>query len=444
MSYFESKKLREEKAESAASLTEIVSRAKQEQRAMTGEEIQHCEKLNDIISDLDQKIKSAEIVERADKLSVDVVQRAQDAMPRSWKVGPQAITKRDQELALRSWLFTASGNQHLVDADMAKAAEKFEHRSNTPSLSIPLKNHGCTSVAEYRAQTAGVAGEGGNLLLSSGTLMAGFEELLLDFGGIRSVATVNRVSKGDSKHIAVSDDTASKAVIVGENTTVTNTSLSFTKRTMTIYKYSSLVEPISLEIATDSEVPFINFTLKRIAERLARGTEEHYAVGSGTGQPAGLMTDSSLGYTLTGSAATAVPDYDSLLSLEHSVDRGYRRSRNCVWVMTDGTLREIRSMVNSNGDPIWQPGLQVGAPDNLLGYRVVVCNDLDDLGAVSKKVIGFGDASAYNIYDVGSADLRVLNELFIQDGSIGVIGFMRTGGLLHNTAAFKHMLTPAA
>jgi hypothetical protein len=59
------------------------------------------------------------------------------------------------------------------------------------------------------------------------------------------------------------------------------------------------------------------------AERIGRGTNQHFTTGTGSSQPQGIVTGATTGVTAAGVAAITA---DELIDLVHSVDPAYRRS----------------------------------------------------------------------------------------------------------------------
>jgi HK97 family phage major capsid protein len=99
--------------------------------------------------------------------------------------------------------------------------------------------------------------------------------------------------------------------------------------------------------------------------------------GSGSSDVEGIVTNSAAG--VTAASATAVTA-DEIIDLVHSVDPEYRQSPNAAIMMNDSTLTAIRKLKDGNGNYLWQMGdFQIGTPQNILGYPVVVNQDMDSI-----------------------------------------------------------------
>jgi HK97 family phage major capsid protein len=109
-------------------------------------------------------------------------------------------------------------------------------------------------------------------------------------------------------------------------------------------------------------------------------------------------------------------------------------------MMHDSTLKAIRKLKDGDGNYLWQMGdFQVGTPQNILGYPVVVNQDMAEI-ATGNKTVAFGDMSAYYVRKVGAPALYVARERFAPD--FGILGYIRFDGVLTDTAAIK-VLTQA-
>lgn len=98
---------------------------------------------------------------------------------------------------------------------------------------------------------------------------------------------------------------------------------------------------------------------KLLALRLGRIQGKHHTIGTGSGQPMGAVTGSTLGKTGATGQTTSVT-YDDLVDLEHSVDPIYRASAR--WMMHDDTLKVLRKIKDSQNRPIFVPGYETGNP----------------------------------------------------------------------------------
>jgi len=167
--------------------------------------------------------------------------------------------------------------------------------------------------------------------------------------------------------------------------------------------------------------------------RLGRIFNTHATVGTGTGQPFGIVPRAALGKTgTTGQTLTVI--YDDLVDLEHSINRAYRSSAKFGFMMADSSLKVVRKIKDSNGRPIFVPGYEQGnpggAPDRLLNRPVTINDDVAAMAANAKSIL-CGDFSKYKVRKVMDLTLfRMTDSAFTLNGQVGFVAFNRMGGNL--------------
>lgn len=264
-------------------------------------------------------------------------------------------------------------------------------------------------------------------------------------GGVRSVATTIQTSTGAQMLFPTADATAEEGEIVGQNAAVTVGETTFGQASLDVYKYSSKSIALPFELLQDSMFDIEAYINRLLSLRLGRIQAKHQTTGTGTGQPRGMVTGSTLGKAgATGQTTTVT--YDDLVDLEHSVDPIYRTSAR--WMMHDSTLKALRKIKDDNGRPIFVPGYEQGnpggAPDRLLGREIVINQYMPEMAASAKSIL-FGDFSKYLIRDVMDLTLfRMTDSAFTLKGQVGFVGFQRSGGnLIDVGGAVKHYANSA-
>lgn len=269
---------------------------------------------------------------------------------------------------------------------------------------------------------------------------------LKEFGGMREAAQVFATEQGNPLSFPTNDATAEVGELIAENAPATDLDPSFGTVSLNAFKYGSKVVTVPIELLMDSQIDIEAFVRDLITERLGRITNQHYTTGTGTGQPRGIVTGSSLGKTgLTGQTTTII--YDDVVDLQHSVDPAYRRSPGAGFMTSDAGLKMLRKVKDTQGRPIFVPGYEMGtpggAPDTLLGSRIYVNNDIAVPAANAKSVI-YGDLRKYKIRDVLMVTMqRFTDSAYAKKGQVGFLAWMRTGGNLVDTAAVKHYINSA-
>lgn len=266
-------------------------------------------------------------------------------------------------------------------------------------------------------------------------------DALRNFGAMRRVATILRTAGGNPLLFPASDGTAELGAIVAENAAAGDLDPAFTQIALPVFKYSSLVVPVSLELLQDSQIDVEGFVTNRLVDRLGRIQNRHFTIGTGTGQPTGLMIGATVGRAGTTGSATSI-SYDELVDLEHSVDIEYRMRPDTGWMMNDLSVRQVRKVKDTAGMPIFARGAGNGAPEGnfntLLGYKIEVNNEVAVMAANARS-IAFGALAKYTIRDVIELLLqRYDDSAYAKKGQVGFNAWARSGGnLIDNGGAVK-------
>jgi len=333
------------------------------------------------------------------------------------------------------------------DADFADAAAQAAKRGGSGSdmsvkdaVAIYLR-HGDKVTAEQAVQirnamSTTTGSEGGFTVATEVPAMV--IDALKAFGGMRDVANIISTAAGNDWQYPASDGTSEVGEIVGQNTAASGADITFSQVPLVVYKYSSKKIALPWELIQDSAIDVVSFVVNRLAQRLGRITNTHYTVGTGTGQPWGVMARATSGKVgTTGQTTTVI--YDDLVDLKHSVNRAYRKGAK--FMMADSSIKVIRKIKDTAGRPIFTPGYEYGitqdTPDLLLGDPITVNDDVAAMAANAKS-IGYGDFKQYTIRDVMETIIRRFDDsAFALNGQVGFCGWQRTGGNLLDTAAVK-------
>ncbi len=274
-------------------------------------------------------------------------------------------------------------------------------------------------------------------------------EALKQYGGIRSVATVMPTGTGATMNFPMANATAEEGAIVGQNAPIgAGQDTTFANMALDVFKYTSRPIAVPFELITDSMFDIEAYIRRVLATRLGRITAKHLTTGTGTGQPLGIVTASTIGKTGATGTATSVT-YDDLVDLEHSVDPAYRSRPGVGFMMHDLSLRQIRKLKDSQGRPIFVPGYEQGnpggAPDRLMGRAVSISQEMAPMAANARSIL-FGDFKEYVIREVMDLTLfRMADSKYIENGQIGFVAFNRQGGnLIDNGGAVKAFQNSAA
>lgn len=208
-----------------------------------------------------------------------------------------------------------------------------------------------------------------------------------------------------------------------ENASITESTPTFDQKTIDAFKLTDLVK-VSLELLQDSMFDLESYIAAEFARAFGVAEEEAFCVGTGVGQPTGIFTANGGMVGVTAGSATAIT-VDNIIDLVYTLKSPYRR--NAVFLMKDVTVSALRKLKDGNGAYLWQPSVQAGQPDRLLGYSIYTSPYAPAVEA-SALPIAFGDFSNYWIADRLGRTVQRLNELYAGNGQVGFIATERVDG----------------
>lgn len=372
--------------------------------------------------------------------------------------GDQIWTTEDQakfdgftnEINLAKSQIKAIEAQRDIDADnffkdvSNQAAKKPENAIDVKEgLAIYLRNgfnvEGDKLQAVRNAMSTTTTTEGGFTVPSLVAAMV--IDRLKAYGAMREVATLMPTDGGNPLTFPTSDGTTDVGAIAAQNAAANGADIVFGIVSLNPFFYTSNKIALPLELIQDSGIDIVAYVLDRLATRIARIQNTHFTVGTGTSQPDGVIPRATLGKTgTTGQTATVI--YDDLVDLKHSVNRAYRG--NAKFMLNDLSIAVVSKLKDTTGRPIWETSLVPDKPDTLLGFGVVVNDDVATMAANAKS-IAFGDFSKYYIRDVNNTTQirRFDDSAFALNNQVGFCGWQRSGGNLLDVQAVKYYANSA-
>lgn len=314
-------------------------------------------------------------------------------------------------------------------------------RSEKEILDTRMENLDASNDPELRALSAITNTAGGYTVPTE--LQNKIFIAMKQFAGILNTrATVLPTSGGGPLPWPTGDDTNNEGELLVENTDAAEQDVVFGLATLNAYMFSSKIIRLPIQLLMDSVLDVETYIANRLAERIGRSLNRHLTVGTGTSQPQGIVTGSTLGVTAAGAAAIT---YDETIELEHSVDPAYRM--NAEYAFNDTTCKLFRKLKDSDGRPIWLPaatgGMAAGAPGLLNGHPYTILPHMANPGATNKSII-FGDFSNFIVRQVKAFTLIQIRERYVEKLQVGYLGYSRFDSRLINAGAnpVKHLVHP--
>jgi HK97 family phage major capsid protein len=294
---------------------------------------------------------------------------------------------------------------------------------------------------EGKALNSQVAAEGGYLV--DPQTAAEIVGVLRSSASVRAIANV--VSVEATAFDVLVDHTEIGAGWASETTATAETDTPRVDRiTIPLHELAAMPKA-SQRLLDDSAFDVEGWLAQRIADKFSRAEAAAFVAGDGQEKPTGFLTYpkidndiwawGSLGYVPTGEDGdfSASDPADAIVDLVYALGARYRA--NAAFVMNSKTAGAVRKMKDADGRFLWSDSLAASEPARLMGYPVLVAEDMPDI-AQGAFAIAFGDFRAgYTIAE--RPDLRILRDPFSAKPYVLFYATKRVGGDVSDFAAIK-------
>ena len=210
----------------------------------------------------------------------------------------------------------------------------------------------------------------------------------------------------------------------------TDTTMSLEKRSLTPHPLAKLLK-VSKKLIRVSAIPVDALVRERLAYSFAVTEEKAFMTGQGSNKPLGIFVASNAGITTsrdksTGNTTTAIKA-DGLIEAKYALLAQYRR--NCRWIFHRDAIKMVSKLKDGEGNYLWQPGLQQGQPDRILGFPVSESEYCPSTFTTGKYVGMLCDLSQYWIAEALNMQLQVVTELYAATNENGYIGRAELDGM---------------
>lgn len=435
--------LREQINKLAAELTAIMAKARDEKRELTPDEEEKFDKLHaerDKLLAQEKRALTVAALEGSTRRT-EPTRPSTEERDRTAPKPESRLTSLAKAQGFQAWMLGGTAERSSASAE---AARKIGLSLDQKQVILHLSSRWPESMRredivawresyeeEIRDLTVGlVSPDNGGHYTTQIEMLRALEVARLAYGGMYTVATVDRTDSGSDLPIPTMNDTSNEGEIVGESVQQTNeVEPTFSQLVLQAYKYNSKKVFMSVEYIQDNAIGAVDRIGTILGERLARITNRHFTVGSGNSQPNGIVTAATSSAITTGSATALT--YDELVDLEHSVNPEYRGGAR--FMFADATLKLLKKIKvpqfsgDTAGMPLWKAGMTSGDPDTINGYAYVINEHMPAPTGGQKSVV-FGDLSKYRIREVKQITLVRLDELYAEYGQVVFMAWARFDG----------------
>ena len=204
----------------------------------------------------------------------------------------------------------------------------------------------------------------------------------------------------------------------------------------------SALPKASQRLLDDSAFDVEGWLANRNADRFARAEAAAFVSGDGVDKPRGFLSRpavdndvwswGNLGYVPTGVDGD-LNGPDPIVDLVYALGAEYRA--RATFVMNSRTAGVVRKLKDADGRFLWSDGLAAGEPARLMGYPVLIAEDMPEIGT-GADAIAFGDFRAgYTVAE--RPDLRILRDPFSAKPHVLFYATKRVGGDVSDFKAIK-------
>lgn len=387
-------KLLEERARATGELQKFTQAAegRADNGRLTAEDMQEFERRSADLDDLDGRIKMLKDRVIGDS-QADEMRAGLEGLLR-----PDVHVDHEQE----SW---AAQEQRTADFFRGKGGKSLEISFTGMHIERDARS-GRRTVHETRSLRPltesrtglvdGTATAGGNLFGPSFRSVL-YQHLIFNAAIMQTRATVLTTSSGENLLLPKTTAHPVTGTIVAENAGIGESDPTFGQGTLGAYKYGNLVE-VSTELEQDTQVDLLGYLAQIMGRQIGNGFGKDCVTGTGTSAPQGVLVGAgTIAQVVGGTPATSGVTFSELEQVYDKIIPPYQREGE--WFLGQSAFSKIRSLVNSQGTPIFIPTLYGDQPDTIFGKKVILDPNMP-APAVGATSIAFGDFSTYFIRQV--------------------------------------------
>lgn len=213
---------------------------------------------------------------------------------------------------------------------------------------------------------------------------------ITEISAIRSVARVRTIA---AKSLEIPGRSSIPvATYEGEAEAGDDSTSNYRNETLTTFR-QTFTSPITMDMLMDAAFNMESEIMSDASEAFALGEGAGFVNGNGNKTPKGFLQDSRI--TGRNSSTSGTIDADDVILISGELKVGY----SPTYIFNRRTLAFLRTLKATDGNFLWQPGLNGVVANTINGFPYLIAEDMPDIAANSKS-IAFGDfLRGYTIVD---------------------------------------------
>ena len=240
---------------------------------------------------------------------------------------------------------------------------------------------------------------------------------------LANLATIYNVGLDETLGCPTLDGDITDFVMAGELTEAAeDTGLQIGKRELRPHRIKRKLVKMSKDLMLTSRLDVEQIVIDRTGLALARARDNWFMTGTGARQPLGLFTASDDGIPTSQDVATGSATGitgDGLIDAQDMLNDIY--DPKASWLFHKDAVTLIRKLKDGDQQYLWQPGLQAGTPNVILGKPYRTAANVPNTYTSELYAGMYGDYSYYWVASALSLSLQRLEELYALTGQIGLL-----------------------
>lgn len=391
---------------------------------------------------IDKADRNAEDNEKLDRMMDAIEEKTSEIKRLERSIGIEEDLGLDKP---KTKVIDPQNREEEIDAEdyaaRMKLAPEVRQAYNKVVRTFMREGRGAIGAEEKRALLQAGSDIGGGYLILAMEQAAGLLQKMDDDTFIRQYATKFQLPKAESLgKVSLDNDPDDFEWTTELKTGSEDTSMAFGLRELTPHPFAKRVK-ISEKLLRSSVMNVEQIALDRLRYKASVTEEKAFLTAAGDKKPLGLMIASNDGIPTSRdvncSATTTTISGDGFIDVQMGLKTPYQR--NAVWGLSREMIKRARKLKSNDNQYLWQPGLQAGQPDLILGKPYFMSEFMPSTFTAGLYVGFYGDLSYYWIVDALDLRIQRLNELYAEENKVGLILRKETDAMPVMSEAFVRM-----
>jgi HK97 family phage major capsid protein len=263
---------------------------------------------------------------------------------------------------------------------------------------------------------------------------------------IKSLAKTTYTSR-DKLDIVVDSDDSERSGWITDELIKCDEITSISK--ISIHLHQLFAKPkVAHSLLDDDTAKVEEFIKDKIVTQMASAENKSFLFGDGISQPKGILkcdisTDGPKRgqiEAIVGGKTGAIESYNKIVELMELLGSKYLAGAS--WFMSRNAASHVRTMRDEKtGKYLWQFSIAYGIPDTLLGYPVVICDDMPKITSDDAQFVPILFANLYEGYQiVERPTISILKDPYNSKPFVEFYATKRIGGDVVNHDAIKALV----